>query len=86
MSGTHEIDGKTYTKIYEAADVTEEILAHAEETEEWFADERIDWEDFVDRMDSKPLADGTYIDMGSQMGSPAIKKIRKYIRDLRRND
>lgn len=81
---TYELDGKTYRLIVEADDVTEEVLDAAEYAEEWFVDERIDWEEFIDRMDNVELPDGTLIDMGDSMDSPAIRKIKRHIREMRK--
>lgn len=45
----------------------------------WFADSyRIDWEDFLDRLDSFP-----HIDMGSNLESPAIRRIKAIVAELR---
>lgn len=67
--------------IIEAADVTSDILEAAEEVfNGWFADSaRIDWEDFVDRLESS-----TGTDFGDSMLSPAIKKIQAHVRAYRK--
>lgn len=45
----------------------------------WFADESsIDWEDFVDRLEKRDL------DLGGDMLSPAVKRIKVIVRELRR--
>ena len=75
---------RTYTRIIEAADVTDEVLSVAEDAEGWFVDQPIDWEDFLDRMDGHELADGTLIDMGESIDSPAIRKIKKHISNYRK--
>ena len=72
------------TQIIKAEDVTQEVLDAAEAVEEYFADESIDWEDFLNRMDRMELSDGSKIDMGDSLDSPAIRQIKKYIRNLRR--
>lgn len=74
----------TYTKVTEASEVTEEILTVAEATEEWFGDDQIDWDDFWDRMDGYILTDGTRLDLGGSNDSPAMRKIKKHIRNLRK--
>lgn len=44
----------------------------------WFADEpRIDWENFLDRLE------GYGFDLGEDMLSPAIERIKKIVRELR---
>jgi hypothetical protein len=53
-------------------------------TEGWYQTGRIDWHDFLDRMDDIELTDGTILDLGEDMLSPAIKKIKSYVRDYRR--
>lgn len=74
-----------YTVPRTAADVTDEILRVAEEVESgWFSDGPIDWEDFLDRMDGSTLADGTHLDMGGETDSPAIRRIQRHIRNLRK--
>jgi hypothetical protein len=73
-----------YTRVTEADQVTGEILAAAEETETWFGDDRIDWEDFWDRLDGYYLRDGTQLDLGGSLNSGAMRKIRRHILNLRR--
>lgn len=75
-------------EITAAEDVIEEILDLAQEVEEaWFADEpNIDWESFWDRLDgyTVPGYEDREIDLGSEMDSPAMRKIQRHVRDLRR--
>lgn len=71
-------------RVIEAEDVTKEVLDAAESVEEWFADESIDWEDFLDRMERIKLSDGSKIDMGESLDSPAIRQIKKHIRNIRK--
>lgn len=73
-----------YTTCTAADEVTPEILEVAETTDEWYSDQPIEWEDFIDRMDGTILRDGTVLDMGPTIDSPAIRKIKRHIRDLRR--
>lgn len=75
----------THTTITEAADITDEILTAAEEISNgWYEDRRIDWDDFIDRLDGMELEDGTRLDLGTNMLSPAIEKIKAHIRKYRR--
>lgn len=68
-----------------AADVTAEILALAVEVaDDLYQDDKIDWEDVLDRMDRATLADGRTLDLGESMISPAIRTIKKHVRDLRK--
>jgi DNA-binding PadR family transcriptional regulator len=67
-------------RIVEADDVTEEILEQVKGiVEGWYDDMSIDWEDVWDRMEKRVLNDGRGIDMGEDLGSPAIKKIKREI-------
>lgn len=54
-------------------DVVESIL------DGWYPDgSRIDWGDFIDRVE------GSDLDLGDDMTSPAIKRIRAIVRELRK--
>lgn len=72
----------TYSTVTEVDQVTEEITKAAEGIfDGWFADEaRIDWTDFIDRLDGIPLEDGMTLDLGESMVSPAVKAIKRHIR------
>ncbi|MFF1701241.1 hypothetical protein [Streptomyces sp. NPDC058252] len=71
-------------EVRTAEDVTDEVLELVQGiVEGWYDEGRIDWEDVWDRMDKKVLEDGRGIDMGSDLGSPAITKIKKEIRKWR---
>ena len=72
--------------IIEADQVTAEILQLAYSiVDGWYSDgTRIDWEDFLYRMDSSELDDGSRIDLGNSMLSPAIRKIKSEVRKYRR--
>lgn len=74
-----------WTTVTAADDVTEEILKAAESIfDGWYANEpRIDWEDFLDRLDGIPLDNGTQLDLDGNLMSPAIQKIQKHIRTYR---
>lgn len=77
--------GKEYTRVFRADEVTEEIMELAYGVVDgWYQTGRIDWEDFLDRFDGAELSDGTILDLGEDMVSPAIKKIKSYVRDYRR--
>jgi hypothetical protein len=71
-------------EVRTAEDVTDEALEMVQGiVEGWYNEGRIDWEDVWDRMDKKVLDDGRGIDMGSDLGSPAIRKIKREIRKWR---
>lgn len=89
MKVTHYTDKRGNIHVCEtiesAEDVTQEILDIAQDVEEgWFGDEpKIDWESFLDRMDGTTLASGFELDLGNDADSPAIRKIKAHIRELR---
>jgi hypothetical protein len=71
-------------RIVEADDVTEEVLEVVQGiVEGWYDEGRIDWEDVWDRMEKTYLDDGRGIDMGEDLDSPAIRKIKRHIRKWR---
>lgn len=45
----------------------------------WYADARIDWEDFIDRLEA-----ASNIDFGSDMDSPLIRRVKAHIRKYRK--
>lgn len=75
-----------YTTITAAEDVTDEVMDAARSVVDgWYAaDDRIDWEDVWERLDGTELDNGTKIDMGNSLISPAIDLIKKRIRAERR--
>lgn len=78
MAATEDFEVRT------EEDVTEEILEIAQGiVEGWYNEGRIDWGDVWDRMEKRTLEDGRGIDMGSDLGSPAITKIKREIRKWR---
>ncbi len=77
------------TPVVQANQVTEEILQFAYDVVDgWYqGTSRMtisDWEDLLDRIDGLELEDGTILDLGKNMLSPAIKKIKAHVRDYRR--
>ncbi|MFE4681615.1 hypothetical protein ACFRNJ_12355 [Streptomyces sp. NPDC056721] len=71
-------------EVLTAEDVTDEVLEMVQGiVEGWYDEGRIDWEDVWDRMDKRVLDDGRGIDMGSDLGSPAIRKMKREIRKWR---
>jgi hypothetical protein len=81
-----EYKGVTYVSPETAADVTDEILSLAEDTaESWFSnEERIDWEEFIDRLCNEGyLKDGTRLEF-EEYDNAAINKIKKHVREYRR--
>lgn len=74
-----------YAKIRTADHVDDEIigLAHGI-VDGWYTEGRIDWDDFLDRLDGSQLEDGSIVDLGNDMGSPAIRKIQTEVRAYRK--
>lgn len=73
-------------KLSAAADVTPEILALVEAVVEgWYREGSIDWEDVWDRVDGTTLADDSYLDLGDDLDTPAMRKIQDHVRALRRD-
>ena len=81
---TEEHDGITYLLPTEAADVSEAMLSLAEETYDgWFSDdERIDWEEFIDRFCKDAKHTDTPIEF-NEYDNGAINKIKRHIREYR---
>lgn len=70
-----------YCQPVEADDVTQEILDLAlEAANSWYSTGRIDWENMLDRFDGATLADCRTLDLGDSMATPAINKIKNYVR------
>jgi hypothetical protein len=71
-------------EVRTAEDVTDEVLEIVRGiVEGWYDEGRIDWEDVWDRMEKSVLDDGRGIDMGGDLGTPAIRKIKSEIRKWR---
>ena len=72
-------DDKPYIDILTAEDVTQDILDEALEIADgWYADTNIDWEDLLDRLERH-----SPWDFGQDPDSPAIRKIKRYVRSQR---
>ncbi len=81
----YPMDDTCYKEIQSAADVDSELLEMAESVYDgWYSEGRIDWEDFIDRLDESICQDGRVIDLGDSLDSPAIRKIKAHIRAYRR--
>lgn len=74
----------TYNPLVEETDATEEVVTLVVSTVEgWYRDGKIDWDDVWDRVDGAELDDGSVLDI-QQLTSPAMEKIKKEVRALRR--
>lgn len=73
-------------EITKSHEVTEEIRQlFYDAVDGWYPTGRIDWHDLLDRVDGAELKDGTILDLGDSMVSPAIRAIKGYVRDYRRS-
>lgn len=74
------------TTIYDAEDATEEVITLATSIADgWYPEGPIDWEDVWDRLDGASLDDGTRLDLGENLLSPALKKIKREILKARKD-
>lgn len=75
-----------YVEVVTVEQVTDEILTAAEDIHNgWYASEtRVDWTDLWDRLDGTTLDSGAIVDLGGDMGSPAILRIKKHIKAYRK--
>lgn len=75
-----------YRRIREAVDVDDEIVEAALSIVDGFYATRpaIDWEDVLDRMEMRRDARGRQYDLGGDADSPAIRKIKREVRRIRR--
>lgn len=71
-------------EVRNVEDVTDEVLEIVKGIiEGWYDEGRTDWENVWDRVEKVPLDDGRGIDMGEDLDSPAIRRIKKEIRAWR---
>lgn len=69
-----------------AADITDELVQQAADiVDGWYPDGRIDWEDIYDRLERRTLDDGRGIDLGTDLGSPALTALKRRVRAARRD-
>ena len=73
------------TSIHAVEDVTDEIIELVNGVVEgWYSEGRIDWSDVWDRVEGAELEDGTELDLGTDLGSPALNKLKREILKLRK--
>jgi hypothetical protein len=75
-------DGSECSWIWSPAEEMgrDEIYRVAEEIADgWYAEGRVDWQDFIDRLEKY-----TDVDFGCDMGSPLIKGVKAHIRAYRK--
>ena len=77
---------ETWVVCSASNEVTQEILEAAEEISAGcFGDsERVNWEEFFDRLEGHFLNDGTRLSLGDEYGLPSQEKIKHHIRVYRR--
>lgn len=57
----------------------EELLTEAEAiVDGWYAEGRVDWGDFLDRLEER-----TDYDLGDSLDSPLIRRVKKHVREYR---
>lgn len=77
-------DESAWTSPRSADDVTDEMVALAVSVIEGRYDTgRIEWDDVWDRMDGFELADGTLLDLGDSLTSPALLELKQRVRSAR---
>lgn len=68
-----------------AEDVTGELVQAAVDiVDGWYPEGRVDWEDVFDRLEGRTLEDGRGIDLGEDLGSPALVTLKRRVRAARR--
>lgn len=77
--------GLEYAEIRSREDA-DSIYVHIESVYDgWFFNEsQFDWAHFIDMLEDRSDESGRYYDLGEDMESPAIKRIREIVRELRR--
>ena len=75
-----------YITVTDAAHVTDEILTLVREIcDGWYLDKPIDWEDVWERVEKTPYPTfGSYVDLGPEVNTPAMRAIQRAIRAERR--
>jgi hypothetical protein len=77
----------TWTTITNSDDVTEEIIEMAHLiVDGWYSNCNIVWDDFLDRLESYQLSDGSYPNLGTNESSAAIRKIKREARKYKALD
>jgi hypothetical protein len=67
-----------YTALRYEHQITDEMVQMvAEVLRGWYPEGRVDWEDVWDRVDGSELDDGTRLDLGDDLTTPALKALRR---------
>lgn len=73
-----------YTPVT-AEDVTDELVQQTVDiVDGWYPEGRIDWGDVFDRLERRTLDDGRGIDLGTDLGSPALTALKRRVREARK--
>ena len=68
-----------------AEDITDDLVQRAVDiVDGWYDEGRIDWADVYDRLEKQTLDDGRGIDLGEDLGSPALTVLKNRVRKARR--
>jgi hypothetical protein len=70
-----------------AEDVTEDLVERTVDiVDGWYSEGRIDWENVWDRLEKQTLDDGRGIDLGDDLGSPALTALKRRVRAARKEN
>ena len=71
-------------KVSTAESCTDEVMQVVTDViDGWYPEGRIDWEDVWGRVDGSELPDGSLIDMGDLLDTPATRRIKRFVRAQR---
>ena len=74
-----------WTEVVTKDDVTGEVFDLVwGVVEGWYdsGDRRIDWEDVFDRTDGARMNDGSLLDWGGEVDTPAMREVKRLVRKL----
>lgn len=85
-AGADHFVNTDWKTLVTAEDVPQELLDRAVDVaDSWYGEGRIDWEDVLDRLDGHETEDGTRLDLGGNLNSAAIRKIKAHVRQVRKD-
>ncbi len=71
----------TYTAPVATTDVTDEMVTAVRNVlDGWYPSGRVDWPDVWDRVDGTELDDGTRLDLGDSLTTPALRELKRRAR------
>jgi hypothetical protein len=75
-----------WTSVIMRQEITEEVEEIVRGVVDgWYSEGRIDWENVWERVDGSTLDDGSRLDLGTDLMSPAIRTLKTMIRRERSN-